>query len=181
MVAKPMGNKSVWPAQKRTLSIFVALSALGLGLLAFYLVSSGRIAGGEPVCFVCQRPLHPAQTFLVLSQNGRERRTCCPRCGLRFIIESGAKPSQATDFSNGNPIIAESAFYLEGSDLMQCCTSATMRTDSGMICDMHYDRCMPSLVAFATLQNARAYQQEHGGRLIDLAEARTSVARQMGR
>lgn len=176
-----MGNKSVWPAQKRTLSTFVALSVLGLGLLAFYLVSSGRIAGGESICSVCKRPLHPAQRFIVLSQNGRERRACCPRCGLRFAIESGAKPSQATDFSNGKLITVESAFYLEGSDLMQCCTSTPMRTDSGMICDMHYDRCMPSLVAFASFQNTRAYQQEHGGRLIDLAEARTSVARQMGR
>ena len=45
-----MRNKWVWPAQKRALSIFVALGVLGLGLGAFYLVSSGRIAGGESVC-----------------------------------------------------------------------------------------------------------------------------------
>ncbi len=176
-----MRNKWVWPAQKRALSIFVALGVLGLGLLAFYLVSSGRIAGGESVCSICNRPLHPAQRFIVLSQKGRERRACCPRCGLRFAIESRAKPSEATDFSSGKLITAESAFYLEGSDLMQCCTSTTMRTDSGMICDMHYDRCMPSLVAFANLQNARTYQQKHGGRLVNLAEAKASVAQQMGR
>jgi hypothetical protein len=181
MAAKPMRNKLVWLGHKRALSIFVPLGVLCLGLLAFYLVSSGRIARGESVCSICERPLHPAQRFIVLSQNGRERRACCPRCGLRFAIESGAKPSQATDFSNGKLITAESAFYLEGSDLMQCCTSTTMRTDSGMICDMHYDRCMPSLVAFGNLQDARSYQHEHGGRLIDLAEARTSVTRQMGR
>lgn len=181
MAAKPMRNKWVWPAQKRALSIFVALSVLGLGLLAFYLVSSGRIAGGEPVCSVCQRPLHPAQTFIVLSPNGREQRACCPRCGLRFAIESGQKPFQATNFTNGKLIAAETAFYLEGSDLMQCCASSTMRADSGMICSLHYDRCMPSLVAFGNLQDARSYQHEHGGRLIDLAEARTSVTRQMGR
>jgi nitrous oxide reductase accessory protein NosL len=95
-------------------------------------------------------------------------------------LHGSKKPSQATDFSNGKLINAHSAFYLEGSDLMQCCASTTMRTDSGMIYDMHYDRCMPSLVAFANLKNAQAYQQEHGGRLIDLAEAKTSVARQMG-
>jgi hypothetical protein len=100
---------------------------------------------------------------------------------LRFVIESNGKPSQATDFSNGKLINAESAFYLEGSDLMQCCTSTTMRTDSGTICEMHYDRCMPSLVAFANLQDAQSYQQEHGGRVIELAEARASVAQQMGR
>ena len=56
-----------------------------------------------------------------------------------------------------------------------------MRADSGMICEAHYDRCLPSLVAFTNLPNARVYQQEHGGRLLDLAEARTSVARQLGK
>ena len=160
--------------------MFVALSVLGLGLLAFYLVSSGRIAGGASTCSVCKRPLHPAQVFLVVSEKEGERRACCPRCGLRFVIESNGKPLQATDFSGGKLIDAEAAIYLEGSDLMQCCASTTMRTDNGMICEMHYDRCMPSLVAFASLQRARTYQREHGGRLIDLAEARTRVARQIG-
>ena len=56
-----------------------------------------------------------------------------------------------------------------------------MRTDNGMICETHYDRCMPSLVAFANLKDAQAYQQEHGGRLMRLAEAKASVARQMGK
>lgn len=166
---------------KRVVSVMIGLAILGVAGSLFVLVQSGRIATGNPLCFVCQRPLHPSQTYIVLSQNGRERRACCPRCGLRFAIESGQKPSQATDFSNGKLIAAETASYLEGSDLMQCCASATMRADSGMICDMHYDRCLPSLVAFANLQNARTYQQEHGGRLLDLAGARASVVQQMGK
>jgi hypothetical protein len=159
----------------------IGVAALGIVVWFVYLVLSGRIAQGKKVCAVCQRPLHPAQVFLVISQKEGERRACCPRCGLRFVIESHGKPSQATDLSSGQLIDAETAIYLEGSDLMQCCASTTMRTDSGMICEMHYDRCMPSLVAFANLQSARTYQQEHGGRLIDLAEARTRVARQMGK
>jgi DNA-directed RNA polymerase subunit RPC12/RpoP len=159
----------------------IGVAALGIVVWLVYLVLSGRIAQGKQVCAICQRPLHPAQVFLVISQKEGERRACCPRCGLRFVIESNGKPSQATDLSSGQLIDAETAIYLEGSDLMQCCASTTMRTDSGMICEMHYDRCMPSLVAFANLQSARTYQQEHGGRLIDLAEARTRVARQMGK
>jgi hypothetical protein len=166
---------------KRSVSVMIIFAILAVAGALFLLVESGWIATGSPVCFVCQRPLHPSQTFFVLSQNGREHQTCCPRCGLRFVIESNGKPSQATDFSNGKFIAAETAFYLEGSDLMQCCGSATMRADSGMICEAHYDRCLPSLVAFGNLPNARAYEQEHGGRLLDLAEARRSVSRQMGR
>src|SRR4030095_5476913 len=96
---------------KRTLSVIIALTILGVAGSLFLLVQSGRIVTGTPVCFVCQRPLHPSQTFVVLSQNGREHRACCPRCGLRFVIESKGKPSQATDFSNGKYIAAETTFY----------------------------------------------------------------------
>src|SRR5262249_1402853 len=106
-----MRDKWVWPSQKRALSIFVALGVLGLGLMAFYLVSTGRIAGGETVCSICKRPLHQAQVFIVVS-HGRESRACCPRCGLRFVIESGAKPFQATDFSTGRLIAVQTAYYL---------------------------------------------------------------------
>jgi DNA-directed RNA polymerase subunit RPC12/RpoP len=169
--------------QPKAIRIFLATGVAALGIVVWlvYLLISGRIAQGKPVCSICQRPLHPAQVFFVVSEKKGERRACCPRCGLRFVIESNGKPSKATDFSNGKLIDADAAIYLEGSDLMQCCASATMRADSGMICEMHYDRCLPSLVAFANLENARVYQQEYGGRLIDLAQARTSVARQMGR
>jgi hypothetical protein len=169
------------PKRNRIFPLIIGIAVVGIGAWLVYLVQSGRVATGNPVCSVCQRPLHPSQMFIVVSEIGRERRACCPRCGLRFAIESGQKPFQATDFSNGKRIAAETAFYLEGSDLMQCCASATMRSDSGRICEAHYDRCLPSLAAFANLPNARAYQHEHGGRLINLAEARTSVARQMGK
>jgi len=166
---------------KRLIRTLVVMVLLGLGFCLFYLIQSGRLASGNPVCAVCKRPLHQAQVFIVVSQQGREQRACCPRCGLRFAIESDACPHQATDFSTGKLIPAETAYYLEGSDIMECCSSTTLRSDSGMICEMHYDRCMPSLVTFARADDAHGYQQEHAGRVIDLAQARRSVARQIGR
>ena len=176
-----MENQSLQRNAKRYFPALIGLMILGTGAWLFYFVQSGRIAQGNPVCSVCQRPLHQAQTYVVVSQNGRQRRTCCPRCGLRFVIENSGRPLQATDFSNRKLISAKDSFYLEGSDLMECCASTMMRSDSGMICEMHYDRCMPSLVAFANLQDARTFQQKHGGRVIDLAAARASVAEQLGR
>ena len=165
----------------KSFSALISLAILGMAAVLFYLVQSGRIAKGNPICAVCQRPLHPAQTFVVVSQGSQELRTCCPRCGLHYVLERGAKAGSATDFTSGRLIDAAGAFYLEGSDLMQCCASTTMRTESGMICDMHYDRCMPSLVAFGSLQNAESYQQEHGGHVLSLAEARASVEKQMSK
>jgi hypothetical protein len=86
----------------------------------------------------------------------------------------------ASDFSNGQTVSAKEAFYLEGSKLMECCGSPTLRGDQGMICEMHYDRCQPSLMTFSRLEDARNYQARYGGRIIRYEDALTSVQKQMG-
>jgi hypothetical protein len=168
------------PRSKKLASVVWALLIFGLGGSLFYLVQSGRLAAGDPLCSVCKRPLHPAQKFMVASEDGKEHLSCCPRCGLRFAIENKARPIRATDFNNGKWIPAESAYYLEGSDIMECCNSSSMRSDDGMLCEMHYDRCMPSLVAFSDRAAAESFQHRHGGRIISLAMGLHSVSQQMG-
>ena len=167
------------PESKRLASVVIVLLIFGLGGSLLYLVQSGRLAAGNSVCSVCKRPLHPAQTFIVVSKDGKEHPSCCPRCGLRFAIENKAMVTLATDFSNGKRISAESAYYLEGSNVMECCNSSTMRADSGLICEMHYDRCMPSLLTFAQKETAENFQREHGGRITDFVGALQSVRQQI--
>jgi hypothetical protein len=41
-----------------------------------------------------------------------------------------------------------------------------------------YDRCLPTLAAFKTPQEAEAYQQQHGGRVLTFAQALASVNEQ---
>ncbi|HVN78601.1 MAG TPA: hypothetical protein VMW38_06355 [Terriglobia bacterium] len=164
---------------KNPASWLIVLLIFGVGGYLFYLVQSGRLAAGNPVCSVCKRPLHPAQTYVVNSSDGKSYPSCCPRCGLRFAIESKGKATEATDFGSGKRIDAESAYYIEGSDVMECCGSSTMRADSGLLCEMHYDRCMPSLVTFEDKQKAEDFQSHHGGRMISFTSALQSVHQQM--
>jgi hypothetical protein len=154
---------------------------LAAGGLVFFLVQSGRIAPGSPLCSVCGRPLHKAEVYMVKTRDGAMRPSCCPRCGLRFAIENQADETEATDFATGEWIPAESAYYLEGSDIMECCAHTTMRSESGMICELHFDRCVPSLVTFSRAEDAEEYRRMHGGRIIRFPEARISVSEQMGR
>jgi hypothetical protein len=161
--------------------LLIGLAIVALFAIAFYLVQSGHLASGKPICSVCQRPLHKGMTFVVSTRDGKEYPACCPRCGLRFAIEKDAHPSKATDFSNGEIISPISAIYLEGSKVMECCTSTTVRSDNGMICEMHFDRCQPSLLTFARLEDAEAYQLRQGGRILSFAKVRESVLEQMGR
>src|SRR3974377_1036832 len=161
-----MDSGSQLPTSRKPASILIVLLLFGVGGFLFYLVQSGRLAAGNPVCSVCKRPLHPAQTYLVVSPDGKRYPSCCPRCGLRFAIENKGKATEATDFGSGKHIDAESAYYVEGSDVMECCGNSTMRADSGLLCEMHYDRCMPSLVTFAQKEAAEDFQRQHGGRII---------------
>jgi hypothetical protein len=41
-----------------------------------------------------------------------------------------------------------------------------------------YDRCLPTLVAFKTAQEAEAFQQRHGGRVLNYTQALASVRAQ---
>jgi hypothetical protein len=159
----------------------IALAIVVAVALVFYLVETGHIAPGKPLCVACHRALHKAQVYTVISPNGAELPSCCPRCGLRYTIENKAQSAQATDFKTGKSISPERAYYLEGSSIMECCSNTPLRTETGLVCDVHYDRCLPSLVAFSKLEDAEEYRNNQGGHIINFAEARASVARQLGR
>jgi len=166
------------PRSVATSLVMVALVVAAA--LAFYFVKTGRIAAGKPLCAACQRPIHKAQAYTVVSKSGVELPSCCPRCGLRYMIENKTRSVHATDFKTGRSITAEAAYYLEGSSIMECCSNTPLRTETGLLCEVHYDRCLPSLVAFSRLEDAEAYRDNYGGRIITFAAARVSVAQQIG-
>jgi len=157
----------------------VGLTVICLAALLGYFVWAGRIAGGKPVCEVCKRVLHAETSFRIALPDGSMRAVCCPRCGLAAVIQNGGRAIDAVDFSSKKRIAAAEAIYLEGSDIMECCTNSGFRSDEGAYQKMEFDRCMPSLLAFARLEDAKTVQQEHGGIILDFEEARQSVVRQL--
>jgi hypothetical protein len=144
-----------------------------------YLVWTGKILGGKPVCEVCGRELHPDNVLVALDANGKRKQTCCPRCGIHFILNHGGRVLSATDFNTGKPLSAETAIYLEGSDIMQCCSTSGFRESQGGYNDVAYDRCMPSLIAFSGKDEAEKVRRDHGGEIITFDQAKQSVARQI--
>jgi hypothetical protein len=158
---------------------FVGLAVICLAALLAYFVWEGRIAGGKPVCEVCKRIIHTETSFRILRPDGSMKAVCCPRCGLAAVIQNGGRVLEAVDYSSKKRIQAAEAIYLEGSDIMECCSSTGFRSDEAAYREMDYDRCMPSLLAFARREDAEIVQQKHGGRIISFEEARQSVARQL--
>jgi hypothetical protein len=158
---------------------FVGLALVCLAALLGYLVWSGRIAGGKPVCEVCKRFIQTKTSFRIARPDGSMQAVCCPRCGLTAVIKNGGRALDAVDFTTKKRVGAAGAIYLEGSDIMECCTGMGFRSADGAYQTMEYDRCMPSLLAFARRDDAEMVQQEHGGNILSFEEARQSVVHQL--
>jgi hypothetical protein len=158
---------------------FVGLALICVTGLVSYMVRAGRIAGGKPVCEVCKRVIHTETAFRIARPDGSAKSTCCPRCGLTSVIHNGGQALDAVDFTTRKRVAAAAALYLEGSDIMECCTGTGFRSDEGAYQKMEYDRCMPSLLAFARREDAEMVRQKQGGSILSFEEARQSVVRQL--
>jgi hypothetical protein len=161
------------------IGMFAGLAVICVAALIGYFVWTGRIAGGKPVCEVCKRIIHTETSFRIVRLDGSIKAVCCPRCGLAAVIQNGGRALDAVDFTSKKRIGALEAIYLEGSDIMECCSDTGFRSDEGAYQEMDYDRCMPSLLAFARRGDAEMVRQKHGGRIISFEEARQSVVRQL--
>ena len=70
-----------------------------------------------------------------------------------------------TDHAGGGSLAFESAFLVEGSDETPCMRHHPVLDERRTPMHVCYDRCMPSLIAFAAEDAARAFVREHGGTL----------------
>ena len=143
--------------------------ALVLVLITLLLGSCGR---GEKVCAVCQRDECKAMAFRIALDNGKTVETCCPRCGMHYLETSKQQPRrlEATDFATGNWIDASTATFVSDSDVRGCAPMETRRDAQGCCMMKEYDRCLPSLVAFADRTAAFGFQKKHGGQVLAFAE-----------
>ena len=72
---------------------------------------------------------------------------------------------RARDYSSGQWIDATTATYLVGSDLSHCAMNEVRRDAQGSVLAKSYDRCLPSIVAFASRDAAEKYQKQNGGQI----------------
>ena len=163
----------------KTITTFVALFSIGIAAVFIYRHEQRREVADT--CPFCDRMVHSTTAFR-LTVDYHEVAACCPRCGMRAMLnhEQG-KPGQATatDVNTGEKVPAESATYVEGGDVQYCAHGEhpVAREPNG-VSVREYDRCLPTLVAFKTPQAADAYQHQHGGRVLTYSQALASVREQ---
>lgn len=119
----------------------------------------------EPVCLVCERPLHKATHYRLHLSRGGIVEVCCPRCGLHFQQgRNDVHKVEVADFGSGELLDARQAYYVEGSSVHVCCFEGDVQKDrSGVQYERTWDRCLPSLVAFKNQEKANQFMGEHGG------------------
>lgn len=154
----------------------VALLAIAITSFFAYRYEQRRETAG--MCPFCDRMVHPATEYR-LNVNGHELTACCPRCGIHAQVnrEHGSSTcAWATDVNTGQTVAAEAATYVEGGDVQYCThDDQAMTREPHSVSVRAYDRCLPTLVAFKTSQEAEAYQQQHGGRVLSYTQALASV------
>ena len=113
--------------------------------------------------------------FRMTLDNGKTVETCCPRCGLHYLEANRqhARTLEATDFATGDWLDATKAVFVSGSDVRPCAMPSAQRDAQGCCMYLQYDRCLPSLVAFADKPAATEFQKQHGGDVLAFAELST--------
>ncbi|HUJ10832.1 MAG TPA: hypothetical protein VL171_12465 [Verrucomicrobiae bacterium] len=131
-------------------------------------------ARSQHVCAVCGRAECKGMAFRVTLSNGKTVETCCPRCALHYLEANHltARTMEATDFATGHWIGATEAVYVSDSDVHPCAALETRLDPQGCCMTKAYDRCLPSLVAFAAKDRALAFQKSHGGQLVAFQDIR---------
>jgi NosL len=156
-----MRGKGVW---------FGALALVVLAMALGYAAWRLRPSAGE-TCYACNRPVHGHSKTVALA-NGRSRLFCCPACALSQHEQAG-KPvniTRLTAFLTGEPLSPDQAYLVEGSDVNMCATKHTILETDKQHAELQYDRCAPSMLAFARRDEAAQFAREHGGRVASFRE-----------
>ncbi|HNS40171.1 MAG TPA: DeoR family transcriptional regulator [Promineifilum sp.] len=113
-------------------------------------------ARAQDRCAMCgKRPLRRT-AWVITTERGERLNACCAHCGLLELHHiAGGRSALATDFLYGQMVNVYQATFVLGSAVTLC--------------------CVPSVLCFATRDDAERYQKGFGGNLMNFAQAMASI------
>ena len=162
-------QRRVWFA---VLVCVLAISALGYaGWKSFTQTDSDQ-------CYACKRPIH-AHSRTVAIVDGRTRLFCCPACALSQREQKGTPISitRLTSFLTGKALSPDDAYVVRASNVNMCERTRELVDADKRAADLRYDRCAPSLIAFAERSDAVQFAREHGGEVMPFSQAAAAFAK----
>lgn len=109
----------------------------------------------EGQCFFCGGMTNERTVFLIQFEDGSQSSACCSHCGLLAIDRPNISLALASDFLYGRMVNVRQASFLVGSRVNLCCD--------------------PSVLCFATQEDANSFQSGFGGKVCSLDQAVTQL------
>lgn len=158
-------------ANKVGVIILIAIGC-GLGYAGWRMLSPS----GREICEVCNRPIHAQSRTVGEIDDGEEEVFCCPTCALTAHHQTSMKVKiiHLTDFDTDRPLAPDGAYVVEDSTLNLCIRHQPLADRDKQPAQMAFDRCSPSIYAFASEAGADRFARDHGGivrRFQELATA----------
>jgi hypothetical protein len=118
----------------------------------------------QDTCRICQRQIH-AEGRAVIEVEGKQEAVCCARCALTYGYQQRRKVRlvEVTDYVSRRPLAPEAAYYVEGSRVVLCEKHEPMLDQTMHAYHPVFDRCVPSVYAFARREEAEAFAEANGG------------------
>lgn len=122
----------------------------------------------QQICTVCERPIHGNSRTLA-SLGGKPQPYCCPACALSERRQLGrpVEVLRLTDYNSGEAIAAADAYVVRGSSVSSCAHDAPGIGEDMRPLHATFDRCSPSMLAFADRAAAERFARDHGGEVLN--------------
>ncbi len=152
--------------------------AFGLGYAGWRMWNPSRVTA----CQACGRAVH-ANMRTIAFIGGKREVFCCPTCALSAgtQMHEPVRFAELADYDAGHVLRPADAYAVEGSDLIPCIHSHEMLNRDGQPVPMEFDRCSPSIIAFAKRASAEHFATEHGGQVatfLQIVSRRSAIPTQ---
>lgn len=153
--------------QRNVILLLSALAVAGALLGGYWVVLRSQ----PELCAACHRHISE-KSRAVVEVSGRREPVCCVRCGLTIERQEHqpVKLTEVTDYNSSKPLAPDTAYYVEGSRVMLCEHHEGLVDPAKRPYEVVFDRCMPSVFAFARQEEASAFAASNGGSVLRLSQ-----------
>ncbi len=113
-------------------------------------------------CSVCGRPVHLASRVDGV-ENGKTLTFCCAACALRKQDRESLRVTRVFDYESGTAFEPEAATAVVGSNVNLCMREHVLMDAHKEASELHFDRCAPSVLTFASRDAAERFRDTQGG------------------
>ncbi len=130
-------------------------------------------------CPICLRHEHKESMVRFQAEGEPVTNACCLSCALTYgrQVHKPVKIVAVTDHNTGAALDPSAAMFVVGSDVSPCTHSMMHLGPEKEEYPVHWDRCLPSILAFRSDEAAEQFRAEHGGRVHSLTELVEKAAR----